>query len=88
MSEALQAAEKALAIVRDYPPHVKQREQAVCLKELAEHVIRLAAEVERMMPLVEAVGGCQPGEVPESVYLAWKQLSEYKRPCVECGSRL
>lgn len=79
MTTALKTAEKALAIVRDYPPHVKKREQAVYLKELAEHVIRLQADVDRMMPLVEAVGSCQPDEVPESVYLAWKQPSEYKR---------
>jgi hypothetical protein len=34
-------AERALRVVRNYPSHVANREQARILKALAEHVIRL-----------------------------------------------
>lgn len=86
MSKATDTALRALTIYRNYPSHVASREQSVYLKELAEHVIRLQADVDKMMPLVEAVGACNADQVPESVYKAWNQPSEYQRTCAECGS--
>jgi hypothetical protein len=86
MSKATDTAHRALTIYRNYPEHVASRQQSIYLKELAEHVIRLQADVDKMMPLVEAVGACTPEQVPESVYKAWNQPSEFQRTCAECGS--
>jgi hypothetical protein len=86
MSKATDTAHRALAIYRSYPEYVASRQQSIYLKELAEHVIRLQADVDKMMPLVEAVGACNSDQVPESVYQAWSQPSEYNRMCAECGS--
>lgn len=53
---------------------------------LQEKVCRLQADIDKMMPLVEAVGACRKEDVPESVYIAWRQPSQYQRTCAECGS--
>jgi hypothetical protein len=53
---------------------------------LRERVDQLQADIDKMMPLVEAVGACQKEDVPESVYQAWSQPSQYQRTCAECGS--
>ncbi len=41
MSEATDLAHRALVIYRNYPDHVKARQQSQILKQLAEHVLRL-----------------------------------------------
>lgn len=40
---------------------------------------RLKSDIDKMMPLVEAVGSCECAEVPKHVYDAWRQPSRYKR---------
>lgn len=87
MSKATDTAHKALEFCNNFPQHVLYLQQAFYIKELAEHVIRLQADVDKMMPLVEAVGACSYDSLPNSVYQAWKQPSEYQRTCAECGAK-
>lgn len=56
------------------------------LERVLNRVTSLQADVDKMMPLVEAVGACNPEQVPEAVYQAWRQPSEYQRTCAECSS--
>ncbi len=57
------------------------------LAEAQKEIARLREDVDRLMPLAEAVGACNADQVPESVYVAWSPPSEYQRTSAECGAR-
>ena len=54
MSAAVETANRALAIYRTYPDYVRNREQSRYLKELAEHVLRLQADLDQLIAVTGA----------------------------------
>lgn len=48
MSKAIDTAHRALAIWRNYPQHVQERQQSKILRALAEHVIEMDAAIIRL----------------------------------------
>lgn len=60
-------------------------EGSLLINHLRE-IDRLKSDIDKMMPLVDAVGSCECAEVPNRVYDAWRQPSRYKRYCHKCGA--
>ena len=69
VSELRQLSHEAEAIKAKYPAILDAAaREIVVLREKVDH---LQAGIDKMMPLVEAVGACNHDQVSESVYKAW-----------------
>lgn len=75
LSHDLIAVPLDAAVKGKHPAILDKAAQEIVL--LREKVQQLQDDVDKMMPLVEAVGACSVDEVPNTVYHAWCQTSGY-----------